>query len=498
MRRPLLLLLAGALAVSACSNTTSDGNDGATDVPVTSAPMSSTSGVGFPLPTLEWTECGDNLQCATLVAPLDYTDPAGESVRLTVTRHLARKPKQRIGSLLVNPGGPGLDAKFLVEAAPAMFTEDLLNRFDIVGMDPRGTGGSTPSIDCIDEYDPYFAAEFPDTPEGKEQDIALVKKLADACYQRSGDLLAHVSTLDVARDMDLLRRVLGEDRISYFGFSYGSELGAAWVTMFPSSVRAAVFDGAVDPTASGMQESIDQARGFESALTSFLEFCSEKCSFPAGRDPGSAFDEIISLIDRGEIPTSAGRPSLNLSITYSAIANALYSEMLWPQLDGALDAAEDGDGGPMLSLYDDYYRRRQDGTYPNLIEAFIAISCADDRGPTTVEGVDAYYDEILAAAPRLAPAFRGGYACVFWPVPSAPTIELTGRGAGPILVIGTTNDPATPLAGTQKMADTMEGGVLITVAGEGHLGYRQSKCARELVDDYLVDGKVPSADVTCD
>lgn len=498
MRRPLILFLAGALALTACSGSSSPGGEGSTNAPVTSAPMSSTSGLGFPLPTLEWTGCGDNLECATLVAPLDYANPAGDNVRLAVTRHLARKPKQRIGSLLVNPGGPGLDARFLVEAAPGMFTDDLLNRFDIVGMDPRGTGNSVPAIDCIDDYDPYFAAEFPDTPEGKEQDIALVKELTDACYERSGKLLAHVSTLDVARDMDLLRRVLGEDRISYFGFSYGSELGAAWVTMFPSTVRAAVFDGAVDPTASGMQESIDQARGFESALNSFLGFCAENCAFPAGRDPGAAFDEIISLIDRSDIPTAAGRPSLNLSITYSAIANALYSEALWPQLDRALDSAESGDGGPMLTLNDDYYRRQQDGTYPNLIEAFIAISCADDRGPTTVEGVDEYYDEITAAAPRLAPAFRGGYACVFWPTPPAPPLELTGRGAGPILVIGTTNDPATPLAGTQKMAAAMEGGVLITVSGEGHLGYRQSKCARKIVDDYFVDGKVPAADVTCD
>lgn len=492
----MVLLLAGALAVTGCSG--GSANDPSGSATTTSGPAPSTSALGFDLPALEWADCGDNLECATLVAPLDYAEPSGASVRLAVTRHLARKDKQRIGSLLINAGGPGLDARFLVEAAPAMFTDDLLDRFDIVGMDPRGTGGSTPTIDCIDDYDPYFATEFPDTAEGKEQDIALVKALAAGCYERSGDLLAHVSTLDVARDMDLLRRVLDEDRISYFGFSYGSELGAAWVTMFPSTVRAAVFDGAVDPTASGMQESVDQARGFESALDAFLRFCAEKCVFPAGRDPGAAFDGIISLIDRSDFPTASGRPNLNLSITYSAIANALYSRTLWPQLDEALDAAESGDGSLLLALYDDYYRRQPDGTYPNLIEAFIAISCADDRGPSTVGGVDDYYDEILAAAPRLARAFQGGYVCVFWPTPSAPPLEITGRGAGPILVIGTTNDPATPLAGTQKMADALEGGVLVTVSGEGHLGYRQSSCARSVVTDYLVDGKVPPADVTCD
>jgi len=517
VRRRLLpaLFLAAALGITACgdskgastsSSTSISGDSTATAStgPGTSAtsvagPTFSTDAV--PAPALEWVECGDDLDCTTLTAPLDWSDPNApgqQSVRLKVVRHRALKAKKRIGSMLVNPGGPGFGGSYLAENATSFFSKTILERFDIVAWDPRGTGASQPAVDCIDDYDRYFGEDVTGGPEAEQQDaIKVSKEFAAACSSKNGDLLAHISTQDTARDMDLLRRALGEEKISYFGFSYGSELGGVWLTMFPHTVRSAVLDGAADPTADAMQATLDQAAGFEGAFNAFLAQCATKCSFPRGEDPGAAFDRIIADIDANDYPTDPGRPTLNLMIAYTAVAQALYSTDLWPSLDAALDSARDGAGTGLLRLYDDYFQRKADGTYTNDIEAFMAITCADDGGPTTVEGVDAYAAEILRIAPRLGPSFLHGYSCVFWPVRSAPKITVTGKGAGPVLVIGTSNDPATPYEGTVKMARTLEGGVLIRVEANGHLGYLQSKCAQKVVDQYLADNKVPSADVEC-
>lgn len=451
------------------------------------------------VPQLAWRSCGEALECSTIVAPLDYFTSGNESVSLPMTRHLARDQKRRIGSLLVNPGGPGFGGRYLAESAAAIFSKEILDRFDIVAWDPRGTGGSLPAIDCIDNYDPYFAIDpQPDTAEEKQSNIALAKQFADACNERSGALLAHVSTQDSARDMDLIRRALGEEKISYFGFSYGSELGATWATMFPNTVRAAVFDGAADPNASASQGMIDQAKGFEIALNAFLADCVNKCAFADGADPGKVFDDLIAQIDANSYPTQPGRPSLNLGITYTAIADAMYATELWPVLDDALAAARQGDGSGLLKLNDDYYHRNADGTYTNDLEAFLAISCVDDRGPTTVEGVDAFNAQLEAAAPRLGTSFESGYGCVFWPVDSAPNLVVTGKAAGPILVIGTTNDPATPFESSQRMARSLEKGIFVKVTGDGHTGYTRSDCVKKLVDKYLVKGEVPDGDVECD
>lgn len=484
-------------AATSDSASTTTGGTGSTD------PSGTTSGPATTLPpitipVLDWRSCGEQLECSTITVPLDYFTPGNESISLPITRHLARNQKRRIGSLLVNPGGPGFGGRYLAESAAAIFSPDILDRFDIVAWDPRGTGDSEPAIDCIDNYDPYFAVDpQPDTPEEKQANIALAKQFAEACNERSGALLAHVSTQDTARDMDLLRRSLGEDKISYFGFSYGSELGATWATMFPNTVRAAVFDGAADPNATAAQGMIDQAKGFEIALNAFLADCVKKCAFADGADPGTVFDDLLAQIDTNSYPTQPGRPALNLGITYTAIADAMYATQLWPVLDEALAAARKGDGSGLLQLNDDYYHRNADGTYTNELEAFLAISCVDDRGPTTVEGVDAFNAQLEAAAPRLGVSFESGYGCVFWPVDSEPNLVVTGKGAGPILVIGTTNDPATPFESSQRMARALERGIFVKVTGDGHTGYTRSNCAKKLVDKYLVKGEVPDGDVEC-
>ena len=502
------LLLLGACGIDRTGTITSDSSLPRTTVATTGTDTPSTGAIPAlgpsttlperDVPVLQWSPCGEGLECTTLVAPLDYFATGTESVRLPVVRHLALKPNERIGSLLVNPGGPGFGGTYLARNAATIFTEEILDRFDVVGWDPRGTGESVPAIDCIDNYDPYFAIDpTPDSTEERQAIIDSAKSFADACAERTGSLLSHVSTQDSARDIDLLRRALGEPEVSYFGFSYGSELGASWVTMFPDTVRAAVFDGAADPNASAAEATIDQARGFEIAFNAFLADCATKCSFPRGEDPGTAFDDLVAAIDANDYPTVDSRPRLNLGITYTAVANAMYATSLWPALDAALNEARDGNGAALLRLNDDYYQRRDNGTYGNEIEAFLAITCADDRGPATVEEIDAYSARLREAAPRLGASFEGGYACVFWPVESEPNLVITGRGAGPIVVIGTTNDPATPLESSQKMTRSLEGGVLVKVTGNGHTGYTRSACAQKIVNRYLIDGEPPSAEVEC-
>ena len=400
--------------------------------------------------------------------------------------------------MLVNPGGPGFGGQYLAQQAENIYSQSLLDHFDIIGWDPRGTGESVPAVDCISNYDQYFSLDVePTTPAGLQALVDSAKSFAAACQANNGALLAHISTLDSARDMDLLRRALGEAKISYFGFSYGSQLGATWATLFPSTVKAAVLDGASDPNASAMQGTIDQAKGFETALNAFLADCAHKCTFAHGADPGATLDALLAAIHSHHYPTVAHRPTLNLTIAYTAIVDALYAQSSWPDLDAALTQAESGQGADLLALYDDYYQRQPDGTYGNELEAFIAISCLDDPGPGTVAGVDAYNSAIVAVARRLGPSFLHGYSCVFWPVPGAPKVTITGKGAGPILVIGTTNDPATPYDSSHRMAQALEHGIFVTVVGNGHTGYTQSSCARDVVDRYLVQDQVPTSDVTC-
>jgi len=247
-----------------------------------------------------------------------------------------------------------------------------------------------------------------------------------------------------------------------------------------------------------MQGAIDQASGFEIALNAFLEDCKGKCAFAQGGDPGAAFDKILADIDANAYPTDQGRPPLNSGIAYSGVIDALYSQSLWLELDDALNQARQGNGSGLLALYDDYYQRRGDGSYGNELEAFLAISCLDDRGPATVADVDSYNAQIEAVAPRIAPGFEHGYSCVYWPVPSVAPLLVTGKGAGTIVVIGTTNDPATPYTSSLNMAKTLEGGRFIKVVGNGHTGYSKSPCAQDLVDKYLIDLQAPPPDATCD
>lgn len=500
MRRHIALFsIFSILFVAACSSgNPSSTPDSTTPVETTTPSITSLypPAVGG---SITWERCGD-VQCGTLEVPRDYDDPSKGSFTLNISRRQATKQKSRIGSLLVNPGGPGFGGASLASDAEYYFSESLTDVFDIVGWDPRGTGESTPAVDCIDNYDTYFAFD-PSPDDDEEQEIIEEsgRLFVEACVANSGDILPYISTTSTARDMDRIRAALGEETISYFGFSYGSELGATWVTMFPTTVRAAVLDGATDPNSGYVEGGLQQAKGFERQLSAFLADCSsrKRCEFHNNGNAEDAFDELMQKLDSSPLIVSSRRPSVNQGVALIAAAYSMYSQSTWSTLAVALTDAQRGNGSGLLRLYDNYYQRLPDGTFGNELEAFYAISCVDDPGPKTVAEVDSYRPEFLRVAPRLGDSFAAGYVCAFWPVMEATKIQITGKGAGPVVVVGTTGDAATPLESTRAMADTLEDGHLIVVTADRHTGYGVNNCVVTTVDAYLVKLTVPAANTTC-
>jgi pimeloyl-ACP methyl ester carboxylesterase len=452
--------------------------------------------------TIKWSKASNGLQRGTIEVPIDHDDPSRGSFTLHLTRHLAEDADERIGTLLVNPGGPGFGGQDLAEQASFIYGKDVLDRFDILAWDPRGTGASTPAIDCFDDYDHFFdnGDITPDDAAAKQQDVDLAKESTDDCVTKNAEILQHVATNDSARDMDAIRQALGEDKISYFGFSYGSELGATWATLFPDTVRAAVLDGAADPNEDLDQGQISQMKGFEASLDTFLEQCSgdTSCAFHNDGDAEGAFDKLMASIDATPLPALKGRPDLTLGAALSGVSEAMYSDTDWPTLAKALHDAQGGDGSGLMELYDQYFQRQSDGSYDNSLEAFNVISCMDSADRPTVDEEDATAAQVHEVAPRLSPGTVGSYFCTFYPTSDDPRVKITGAGAGPILVVGTTGDPATPLDSTRNMAKALEQGVLIVVDANQHTGYGVNDCVDNAVDDYLVDPtKLPANGLEC-
>ncbi|MBW0117004.1 alpha/beta hydrolase [Pseudonocardia abyssalis] len=472
---------------------------------------------GSAAPAVAWQECGPSLDCATLDVPVDHADPDGDTVGLALVRHRATDPAQRIGSLLYNPGGPGGSANEAVRTIDAAagtgpWSPELLARFDIVGMDPRGVGESE-GIRCLDDptREENLALDLdPTLPGGMPRaDLdAEARELIAGCEQGVDPaLLANMATDDVARDIDLVRAALGEDRISYLGASYGTLLGATYATLFPDRVRHMVLDAAVDPTL-WQNDPIDattaQALGGERMLDAYLAACVEQgCPFGAG-DPGAALDALVTRLEAQplEVPAANGLPAgrLDGAAVLLGARIAMFAPSLWPVLTTGLLAAEGGDGSILLGL-STALSREPDGSPGGLLEANTAVNCLDRAVPTDPAVHDANAAEIVAAAPRF-----GGLTsylmltCAAWPVPNPDrfTGPLTGAGAPPILVVGGREDAQTPYPWSVAMADGLESGVLLTREGYGHGSYRASgPCVDTAVDRYLVDGTAPADGTVC-
>ena len=502
-RRPLRsLALAGGLAglaitAAACA-TTDPGlrREGVGPLPTDPA------GTATTVPEIDWTSCGDDLECGRIDVPIDYSDPTAGTISLPLTVHRVTDAAKRIGSLLVNPGGPGVSGLGLAQQAERIYDPELVEKFDIVAFDPRGVGGSRPAIDCVDGYDEYFAIDpTPDDAAERQAIVDASQKFADACAARSGDaLLAHVSTRDAAKDLDRIRQALGEDKISYFGFSYGSTLGAVWATLFPTTVRAAVLDSAQAPNEPYEEQSVADAVALDTALGNFFDQCGNDptCAFNSGGAPAAAYTALMTQLDQHPLVVSASRPPVNEAVATIAVLSALYDSRSWPDLARHLTAAQQGDGAGLLGDYDRYLGRSSEGTYSNEFEALLAVNCIDDPGPDSAAGVDAAVAAVAAAAPLLGADETLSYYCVDWPVRgAADPVTVTGAGAGPILVIGNSGDPITSIDSSRKMADALEGGVLVTVDAQQHIAYGVNDCGNEAVDRYLVDLTVPADGAQC-
>lgn len=453
---------------------------------------------------LQWGSCGGN-ECATLEVPIDYGDPEGDTVELALERVAARDQANRVGSLVVNPGGPGAPGTDMATNADGYFRSELLDRVDVVAFDPRGTGDSDP-VDCLsdEELDAYIAQD--PTPDDKAEGEEYTQEQDDffqGCVDNSDDLVGHVSTVEAARDMDVLRAALREETLRYLGFSYGTTLGATYAELFPSKVGPFVLDGAIDQTLDFRQNALSQAAGFERALRSYVQNCLDGGGCFLGDSMNEALATITGLLDDIEeepLPTDEER-DLQIGNAFYGLVLPLYSEANWPALDQGLEEALDGDGSTMLLLSDAYGSREAGGTYAdNSLEAIYAINCLDD--PAFIEP-EQVADEIPAfekASPTFGEVFAWGLiGCHGLQVePSEPFPTIDANGAAPILVVGTTRDPATPYEEAVALADQLESGVLLTRDGDGHTAYNKgNSCIDEAIEGFLLDGDVPADDTKC-
>lgn len=456
---------------------------------------------------LRWTECGDNLQCTTATAPLDWNDPAAGDIDLALVRQPARGG-DRLGSLLVNPGGPGASGyDFVKDSVDYATAEPLQAAYDIVGFDPRGVGRSS-AVSCLEpaEMDEYLYG-IPDSPRGSdawiaEQD-ASAATFGAACEQNTGALLAHVNTTEAARDLDLLRAVLGDKKLNFLGYSYGTFLGATYAELYPENVGRLVLDGAVDPSTSNFEVTRIQAQGFESALRAYLTDCLESSDCPFTGSVDEAMLTIRALLDSVDASPIAARDGRQLgsSALLTAIIYPLYQATAWEYLSDMFASVMQGEAEYAFQFADAYNGRNDDGTYAdNSTEAFAAINCVDYSYNDDPASMRAQAAEIEAAAPVIGTYMAfGDITCANWPYQfTGERTEIHAEGADPILVIGTTNDPATPYVWAKALAQQLESGHLVTYTGEGHTAYNKSNsCVDDAVHDYLLEGTVPESDPKC-
>ncbi|MET9389695.1 alpha/beta hydrolase [Streptomyces sp. NPDC006624] len=444
-----------------------------------------------PAPSGEW-------QCATLKVPLDWSEPDGETIGLALIRARA-DGDDRAGSLLFNFGGPGASGVSMMPSYASTVSR-LRERYDLVSWDPRGVGASE-GVRCRGDEEIQAAESVDVSPDDAAEEKAYFADAAafgKGCQEDAGKLLAHVSTTDSARDMDRIRQALGDEKMHYFGISYGTELGGTYAHLFPEKVGRMTLDAVVDPGADTVGHARNQARGFQRALDNYLK--------STGQEPEAGTRRIVDLlgrIDARPLPTDTPGRKLTQTLAVTGIILPLYSKDSWPTLTSALEAAERGDGSELLALADGYNERDPSGRYGTTTHSQRVISCLDDRQrPSAAET-----KKLLPEFEKISPAFgaflgwdTAGW-CHDWPVPGQrDTPEVSAPGAAPVLVVGNTGDPATPYEGARRMADELGKGVgvMLTWRGEGHGAYGSgSDCVDSTVNAYLLDGSVPKDGKVC-
>ncbi|MGX1405960.1 alpha/beta hydrolase [Streptomyces ambofaciens] len=518
-------LLAATLLATACSAggaSTSAGSPAAQAVGATQAATATLAPLPKTTPSklspyyeqkLGWRDCGvPGFQCATMKAPLDYAKPGEGDVRLAVARKKATGPGKRLGSLLVNPGGPGGSAiGYLQQYAGIGYPAKVRAQYDMVAVDPRGVARSEP-VECLNgrEMDAYTQTDVtPDDAGETDELVDAYKGFAEGCGADAPKLLRHVSTVEAARDMDVLRAVLGDEKLTYVGASYGTFLGATYAGLFPDRAGRLVLDGAMDPSLPARRLNLEQTEGFETAFQSFAKDCVRQPDCPLGdkdTTPGQVGRNLKSFFDDLDAkPLSAGDADgrkLTESLATTGVIAAMYDEGAWQQLRESLTSAiKEKDGAGLLILSDSYYEREADGGYSNLMFANAAVNCLD------LPAAFSSPDEVRAALPefeKASPVFGEGLAwsslnCAYWPVkPTGEPHRIEAAGATPIVVVGTTRDPATPYRWAEALSDQLSSGRLLTYEGDGHTAYgRGSTCIDSAINTYLLRGTAPDDGKRC-
>ena len=502
---------AAALLLSAC---------GAADEPQ-SAPTGSPTGPTTPDPSptpdagplerfytqpVEWEPCRDGRECATVEVPLDYDDPEQGSIELALLRVPASAQGSRIGTLFVNPGGPGAPGTDYAAAADVIVSPDVRRVYDVVGFDPRGVGASAP-VECVTdaELDESLSDgdQTPDTQQEVDELVSGAQTFREGCLASSPELLPHVGTEDVARDLDILRAVVGDERLTYMGKSYGTSIGVEYLRQFPQNAGRLLLDGVVDPALTAEDVLLGQAAGFEVALSRFVQAClDDGCALgSSANEVTGSIAALLQRLDGSPLPT-AGRP-LTESLALYGLIGPLYwpAGQGYPLLEDALAQAQSGDGTGLLALADIYLQRNPDGSYAsNQWDVFTPVSCLDRPSDATPADVEDALPAFEQASPLFGESLAWGLlACTDWPVESdGLPAPVRAAEAPPVLVVGTTGDPATPYEWAVSLAEQLEPAVLLTYEGTPHTGYRKgSGCVDAAVDAYLLDGVVPADGKRC-
>jgi pimeloyl-ACP methyl ester carboxylesterase len=463
---------------------------------------------------LAWATCYEDFECTDLRVPIDYADLTVGTFKIAVLRYKAQDPKNRIGSLIVNPGGPGGSGVDYAYNAEYVFDPDVLDRYDIVGFDPRGVNRSAP-IDCLtdEETDANYASDAkPDTEAELEQALADSKDFIDKC-ESANEYLTHYSTAEAARDMDILRAALGDKKLNYFGKSYGTYLGTLYAQFFPDKVGRMILDGALDPNISILEQNISQAKGFDDALDAFLADCAKQDDCPLPKNKQEATLKIIALFETvalNPLPRKTKVENDERTATESLIvlgtASALYDDVDgWPKLRTAFLEGQQGYGDTFLDLADQYSGRSSDGSYmSNELDSGAIIDCLDWPDTRSVEKTKADAKRFTDAAPVFGPYLAyTNISCKYLTPPTKDkltrsTNKITSIKTAPVIVIGTTRDPATPYEWSVGLHQIFKNSKLISLDADGHTGQgRGSACVDEAVDTYLVKGKTPNKNLTC-
>ncbi|MDQ0737117.1 alpha/beta hydrolase [Arthrobacter agilis] len=512
-RRPLSVLAAAAAVVLGLSGCTLF-SPGDADAPATGVETADPAAIGevpgdlrgFYTQEVHWEDCEGSFSCATIEVPLDYSDPGRSSIDIAAIRSSATGEAQ--GTILVNPGGPGGSGVNIVKDSLDYVTSERLREdYDILGFDPRGVNRSS-AVKCLTdaEQDEARQETFP-ADASEDQMLALMvadaQEYADACADRTGELLGFVDTASAARDMDILRALVSDQKLNYLGFSYGTQLGATYADLFPGRVGRLVLDGAIDPSLSNENITLGQAGGFERALRAYVTACQQgaDCPYTGSADDGvRQIQDLFAAVEREPLTAKDGR-LVPISTFVQGFILPLYDNGNWPTLTQAVTEALGGDPTSMLYLADLAAERQPDGTYAsNATAAFQAVNCLDYPMTSDPTQMRADEQELIAASPTFGRFLAyGGITCAPWKYPPVlGPAPLRAAGADPIVVIGTTGDPATPYAWSTALAEQLESGVHVTWQGEGHTAYgRSNDCILDLVDSYFIDGTVPADGTRC-